>query len=332
MAVREDYLKALGPLTPLYAEKMVTEIIVDSPQRILVERNGKLEAAAAVFDSSAEIQKVIDALVALSGIETRPGQSIFELSFPGGEGRAVAVLPPTSSAGPILVIRKLMRTEWITWDKLVEFGSVSAEAIEFLKHAVFAPVNILISGGAGAGKTTIANRVVELIPAEERVIVVERDREMQARHPGVLYLQAGGPGKVAIDGLILTASKMRPDWLIVGELMGAEAMTAVEVLGRGHSGMVTMHAESVEDSLARLEAMCLTANLGLRLDDIRGLIAAAFGLVLHQKRLPNGKRVIVEIAELRGLEQGRYVLNRLFRYNLDAARLEATGMKPGWQD
>ena len=129
MAVREDYLKALGPLTPLYAEKMVTEIIVDSPQRILVERNGKLEAAAAVFDSSAEIQKVIDALVALSGIETRPGQSIFELSFPGGEGRAVAVLPPTSSAGPILVIRKLMRTEWITWDKLVEFGSVSAEAI-----------------------------------------------------------------------------------------------------------------------------------------------------------------------------------------------------------
>jgi pilus assembly protein CpaF len=165
---------------------------------------------------------------------------------------------------------------------------------------------------------------------KQRVIIVENAHEIQARHPGALYLQAGGPGKVDFGDLILTASKMRPDWLVIGELLGAEAMRAVEVFGRGHSGMTTIHAESAEDALARLEAMCLTASLGLGLGEIRNLVSAAFRLVLYQRRLPDGRRKLVEIVELAGLEEGRYELNRLFRFTPKTERLEATGIKPGW--
>jgi pilus assembly protein CpaF len=325
MYTREDYLIALGRLAPLFADSEVTEILVDSPQRILVEIEGQLREAPVRFDSAAEIQQIIDSLAMLNGSPRTPEQTICEFSFPGGEARLLAVLPPTASGGPALVVRKLMRSGWITWEKLLEWGSISAEALEYLKAAVRAPVNILIAGGTGSGKTTVASRVVELIPPEERVIVVESAHEIQAAHPRALYLECGGPGRVSFADLILTGAKMRPDWLVVGELLGAEAMTAVEVFGRGHSGITTLHAESAEDALARLEAMCLTANLGLGLGEIRNLISAAFRLVLYQRRMPDGTRKLVEIVELRGLEDGRYVLNRLFRFSPESARLEATG-------
>jgi pilus assembly protein CpaF len=329
MYTREDYLKALGRLAPLYADDDVTEIMVDTPLRILVEIKGQLEEAQVQFESVDEIHKIIDALAMLGGLSKMPDQTIFEFSFPGGEARALGVLPPTASGGPILVIRKLVRTSGVTWEKLIEWGSISAEVLEFLKQAIRVQVNILIAGGPGSGKTVLLNRVVELISPEERVVIVERAHEIQADHPRALYLESGGQGKVTIEDLILTTTKMRPDWVIIGELLGAEAMKVVEIFCRGHSGMTNIHAESVEDALARLEALCLTANLGLGLGEIRNLVSAAFHLVLYQRRLPDGRRKIMDVAELAGLEEGRYVLNHLFRYNPESDCLEATGLKPG---
>ena len=331
MSTREDYLRALGPLAALFADRAVSEIMVDSPERTLVEINGQLEQAAILFDSVEEILKVIHTLAELSGEPLQPEQTLVEFSFPEGEARGLAVLPPTALNGPVIVIYKMMQTGWITWEKLVEWGSVTAEALEFLKQAVRIPLNILIAGGTNSGKTTIANRVAELIPPEQRVIVVESVHEIQVRHPRSLYLQGGGPGKVTFEDLILASTRMRPDWLVLGEMRGAEAMKAVEVFSRGHTGITNIHAESAEDALGRLEALCLTANLGLGLGEIRSLVSAAFQLVLYQRRMPDGTRKIIDIVELRGLEGGRYRLERLFRFNPESSRLEPTGISPGWE-
>lgn len=323
-------LAALGPLAELYADPNILEIMVDAPERVLVEKEGHLEQADVKFDSPEGIRALIDDLLALSDETVRPGETILSIRFPGSEARGVAVLPPTAVQGPTLVIRKLMNIGWISWEKLIEWGSVTPEAHAFLQRAVLAPVNILLAGGTGSGKTTVMSRIGELIPAEERLVIVENHHELQIRHPRSVFLEAAGNPAVTMLDLIHTGSIMRPDWLIFGELQGSEAMRVIEVLGRGYSGMTTIHANSLEDALLRLESMCLTANLGLGLLEIRGLIASAFQLICYQKHLPDGTRKLIEIAEVRGVENGQYVLERLFRFDPERGCLEATTVKPSW--
>jgi pilus assembly protein CpaF len=332
MDVQMDKLHAaLGPLAGLYDDPEVMEIMVDGPERVLVERRNRLEDAGVTFSSPEAIHDLIVALAAVEGGQVKPGETVIQIYFPDRITRGVAVLPPTALQGPNLVIRKNRMINGVTWEKLVEYGSVSPEAIDFLRQAVAAHVNILIAGGTFSGKTTIANRVAELIPADERLVIVEKRHEYMMQHPRAVFLEACRAEGVSINDLILTGANMRPDWLIVGELEGAEAMQVVEVFGRGYSGMTILHASSLEDALMRLEAMCLTANLGLRLTEIRGLIAGAFRLLCYQKYLPSGKRRIMEIVELGGLENGQYVLERLFRYDPDQDKLLASGVKASWQ-
>jgi pilus assembly protein CpaF len=323
-------LAALGPLAKLYADPDVLEIMVDSPQRILVERRGKLEDAGVSFDSAAQIYTMVNTLLDISGEPTEPDQSILSLTFPNSEARGVVVLPPTALEGPCVVIRKLMNVGFLTWERLVEYQSVTQELVDLLQSTVDAEVNLLIAGGTGSGKTTVANRIAELIHPEARLVIVEAFHELQVHHPRAVYLEANRRRGVTIHDLIQTASKMRPDWLIFGEMLGSEAMLAVEKLGQGYSGMTTIHANSPEDALARLEAMCLTANMGLGLGEIRNLIGGAIRLVTFQQRLPDGRRKITEVAELLGIENGRYILERLFRYHPDTDRIEATGVKASW--
>ena len=327
----DNLLAALGPLAKLYQDPNVLEIMVDSPDKILVERGGHLEIAEVSFPSAEAILDVVHALLALENETLKPGESIVEIRFPGSEARGLAVLPPVALQGPCLVIRKLMNIGWISWEKLLEFGSITPEALDFLKQAVGAQVNILMAGGTGAGKTTVANRIGELINPEARLVIVEKIHELQIRHPRAVYLETAGQPNLSIQALIQTGAKMRPDWLILGELQGPEAMTALEVLSSGYSGMTTMHANSLEDALMRLEAMCLTASMGLGLVEIRNRIAAALQLVCYQKRLPDGKRKIVDIAEIRGVENGQLVFERIFHYNTETGRLEATGLRASWQ-
>lgn len=330
-ANQEQFVSALGPLAALYADPEVLEIMVDAPERVLVERSGQLLEAGVRFDSPQAVLDVIQALLALNGETAIPGQTILPLRFPGEEARGMAVLPPTALQGPCLTIRKPMNTGWISWEKLLEFGALTPDALECIQRAVLAPVNILMAGGTNSGKTTVANRIAELIPAEQRLIVVEKIHALQIRHPRAVYLEAGQQGAVSYGELIDAAAKMRPDWLAFGELSGAEAMRVVEVLGWGYSGLSTIHANSLEDALARLEAFCLTANLGLGLAEIRNQIAAAFQLVLYQKRLPDGTRKIVQISELRGVQNSQFLLEPLFRYETASQRLKASGIKPSWE-
>ncbi len=327
----EIILSALGPLAGFYADPNILAIMVDGPERVLVEREGVLVDAGVKFSSGEDICSILDNLFKWSGETAKPGQTIFSIHFPDRKASGLVVLPPTASQGPCLVIRKLLNTGWISWEKLIEFNSITPEGYEFLQRAIKIPVNILMAGGTGSGKTTLANRIAELIPSEARLIVVEDIHELQIRHPRATYLEAAGSPDVSIQDLILAGSKMRPDWLIIGELFGAEAMRVVEILSRGHTGMTTIHANGLEDALARLEAMCLTANTGMRLIEIRNLIAAAIQIICYQKRMPDGKRRIVEIVEVRGIENGKYTLERLFCFNAEKDRLEATGVGPSWE-
>ena len=323
-------LNVLGPLAALYSDPAITEIMVDAPDRVLVERNGKLEDAPVYFESEAALRHVMQAALELSGFQFASGQTIGEARFSDAT-RILVIYPPTVSTGPCLVIRKWMPATMLTWEMLIEVGFITADAVDLLRRACQAHVNILVTGSAGSGKTTFTNLLTELIPAEERLVVVEEVRELQIRHARTVCLEAAAPVKTPMVDLLSTASKMFADWLIFGELNGPAVVRAIEIFGHGHTGLTTMHADSVEDALARLEMTCLRANLGLGLSQIRVMIASAIRLITFQEKLPMGRRKATQIVELSGIENDRYVLRPLFHYSSINQRLERTGMAPGWE-
>jgi len=331
----QELLTALGPLAPLYQDQDIAEIIVDSPDHIYVERRApdsdwQLLDIPSPFKTQQDVRALIDAVLALDGIRLGPDKTYADVRFPDGS-RMMAVIPPTAPDSPCLVIRHMLAwgAQPITWENLLKWGCVTQEAYEFLQRAVRTNMTLLVAGGTNSGKTTLANRIAELIPPDKRLVVVEAVHEMQVRHPRCLYLEADGPANVPFADLIEVASRMRPDWLVIGEVWGPEAMRAIQIMSRGHDGLMNLHADSTEDALTKLEAMCLMANLGLGLAEIRRLIVSGLRLIVYQEKLPAGRR-ITQITELRGLENDRYVLQPLFRYNVDQDRLEATGAKPTW--
>jgi pilus assembly protein CpaF len=326
--VEKDLLKALGPLAPLYSDPEVLEIMVDAPERVLVERSGRLEQAGVRFESPEALRAVIDAALALGDVRLAPGQTVGDVRL-SGAARMLAVLPPAAPQGPCLVIRKLHPVT-LTWEKVIELGAITREALDLLQGALRAHASVLIAGGMGSGKTTVANLLAEDIPPQERVLVVEEVHELQIRHPRAVFLEAAGPDKPTMTDLLSAAARMRPDWMVIGELYGPEAMRAFEIASRGHPVITTTHANSAEDALGRLEALCLMANLGLGLGEIRALVASAIQLITFQQRLPDGRRKVMQIVELRGLDNDRYVLQPLFRYDPAKDKLEPAGARPAW--
>jgi len=327
--VEKDLLKALGPLAPLYSDPEVLEIMVDAPERVLVERSGQLEEAGVRFESAEALRGVIEAALAVGGVRMAAGQTVGEARLPGA-ARMLAVLPPTAPQGPCLVLRKL-HPATLTWEEVIERGAITREALDLLRGALRAHASILIAGAAGSGKTTVANLLAQDIPPQERVLVVEAVHELQIRHPRAVFLEAAGPDKPTMTDLLSAAARMRPDWMVIGELYGPEAMRAFDVASRGHSVITTTYANSAEDALGRLEALCLMANLGLGLGEIRALIASAVQLITFQQRMPDGRRKVMQIVEVRGLENERYVLQPLFRYEAGKGVLEPTGARPAWE-
>jgi len=319
----------LDIIKPLLEDPDVMEIMIDGPERVSVEKGGRIQDTDVRFGSNDEVKSVIEEVLQMAGHKLEEGRTVYEVRL-SDNSRMVAVLSPTSISGHSVIFRKWM-TRQLTWEKLIDYGSVTPEYQALMQSAVSAGIGILIAGGTNSGKTTIMNRVVELIPSEKRIIAVEEAHFYQFTHPRAIYLEVDDTANMTMNELLTTASRMRPDWLVVGELEGAEAMRAMQLFSTGYSGITTMHATSVENALTRIESMCLMANLGLGIDDIRQVIASALRLIAYQERLPNGKRKVTQVVEMKGLEDGRYILQPLMRYDNEKEVFILTGTKSGWE-
>lgn len=330
---QNDVLTALGPLAPLMEDATITEILADAPDRVYFERQGKLEDAAPAnkFASPEQLRAVIDAVLALDNITLGPGKTTAEVRLHDGS-RFLGIIPPTAADGPSITLRKFFKTP-ITVELLYEFGAYTPDEHAVIKSAILARRNIISAGDTGSGKTTFLNILTGEIPANERVVTVEETLELQPRAARVVRLATENSSGLTFTQLIDIAARARPDRLIFGEMRGPEVMRMLQIMSVGHDGaMSTLHATGPEDALARMESFCLMANLGLGLSEIRSLIASTIGLITFLQRRPDGARKVMQITEVCGLENDRYVLQPLFRYNPEINAHEATGVKPGWEN
>ena len=328
-----------GPLEPLLADPTVTEIMVNGYDKIFIERKGKIEKTNFVFESDDHLMRIIDRIVSPLGRRVDESSPMVDARLPDGS-RVNAIIPPLALNGPVLTIRKFSKTP-LTVDDLIRFGSVTPEAIEFLKACVLARLNIVVSGGTGSGKTTVLNILSGFIPADERIVTIENAAELQLRQEHVVTLESRPPniegkGEVTIRDLVVNSLRMRPDRIVVGECRSGEALDMLQAMNTGHDGsLTTLHANSPRDTLARLETMCLMAGMDLPLRAIREQIASAIDLIVQQERMRDGSRKIVNITEVQGMEGDVIVMSDIFAFEQQGiedgrviGRLKPTGIRP----
>ena len=315
-----------GPIEPLLKDNTVTEIMVNGPKQVWVERNGKLEKTVIEFDDDDHVMRIIDRIVSPLGRRIDESSPMVDARLPDGS-RINAVIPPISLVGPCLTIRKFSRDP-LTVDDLIRFGTMTPEIAQFLKACVNARLNIVVSGGTGSGKTTLLNVLSSFIPSDERIVTIENAAELQLRQEHVVTLESRPPniegkGEVTIRDLVINALRMRPDRIVVGECRGGEALDMLQAMNTGHDGsMTTVHSNSPRDTLHRLETMVLMAGMDLPVRAIREQIASALDLIIHMARLKDGSRKIVAITEVQGMEGDVIVLQDIFVF-------EQTGFENG---
>ena len=333
----------LGPLEPFLADPAVTEIMVNGAKSIYVEKEGKIERVNSVFESDEHLMRIIERIVAPLGRRIDESSPYVDARLRDGS-RVNAVIPPISLVGPVLTIRKFFKIP-LTVEKLIEFGTVTAEVMEFLKACVIAKVNVLVSGGTGTGKTTFLNVLSSNVPDDERIVTIENAAELQLRQQHVITLESRPPniegrGEVAIRDLVVNCLRMRPDRIIVGECRGSEAFDMLQAMNTGHEGsMTTLHANSARDALARLENMILMAGMELPHRAIREQIASAIDLIIQLERMRDGSRKIVNITEIQGMEGETIVRSDLFKFEQTGfedgrviGRLRPTNLRPKFMD
>ncbi|MBO9306399.1 CpaF family protein [Thermomicrobium sp.] len=328
-----------GPIEPLLKDNTVTEIMVNGPKQVWVERNGKLEKTAIEFDDDDHVMRIIDRIVSPLGRRIDESSPMVDARLPDGS-RINAVIPPISLVGPCLTIRKFSRDP-LTVDDLIRFGTMTLEIAQFLKACVNARLNIVVSGGTGSGKTTLLNVLSSFIPSDERIVTIENAAELQLRQEHVVTLESRPPniegkGEVTIRDLVINALRMRPDRIVVGECRGGEALDMLQAMNTGHDGsMTTVHSNSPRDTLHRLETMVLMAGMDLPVRAIREQIASALDLIIHMARLKDGSRKIVAITEVQGMEGDVIVLQDIFVFEQTGfengkvlGRIRPTGVRP----
>ena len=335
-----DEIIGLGPLEPLLKDPDITEIMVNSPTNIYIEREGKISRASIAFRDNGHIMQVIDKIVSPLGRRIDESSPMVDARLPDGS-RVNAVIPPLSVQGPCITIRKFSKEPYGI-DDLVSFGTLSAEMAQFLRACVQARVNILVSGGIGSGKTTTLNVLSSFIPDDERIITIEDAAELQLHQEHVITLESRPPniegkGRVTIRDLVINSLRMRPDRIIVGEVRGAETLDMLQAMNTGHEGSITTcHANSSRDALARIETMVLMAGTELPSRAIREQISSALNLIVHQSRLRDGTRKITAISEIVGMEGNTITLQDIFVFEqsgIDAkgnviGRFRPTGIVP----
>jgi pilus assembly protein CpaF len=292
----------LGPLEPLLADRSVDEVMVNGPADVWVERRGRIERTDARFETAADLLHAIERVLAPLGRRVDEASPLCDARMADGS-RVNVVIPPLSLSGPLLTIRRFRR-EGFSLRDLVSSGTLPAAAGELLALAVAARASILVSGGTGSGKTTTLNALSGAIPAGERIVTIEDAAELALRQAHVLRLEARPPnlegrGEVTIRQLVRNALRMRPDRIVVGEVRGAEALDLLQALNTGHDGSLsTVHANSPEDALRRVETLALMAGVGLPHAAVREQVASAVDVVVHQTRRPDGSRAVESICEV----------------------------------
>lgn len=332
-----------GPLQILLEDESVTEIMVNGAKNIYVERAGKLFRAPITFESNDHVMRIIERIVSPLGRRIDESSPYVDARLPDGS-RVNAVIPPISLVGPVLTIRKFSKKP-ITVEQLIGFGSITAEAIEFLKACVLARINIIVSGGTGSGKTTLLNILSGFIPSDERILTIENAAELQLRQDHVVTLESRpanieGKGQIAIRDLVINSLRMRPDRIVVGECRGDEAIDMLQAMNTGHDGsMTTAHSNSPRDTLTRLETMTMMAGMELPVRAIREQISSAIDVVVHQERMRDGTRKVVYITEVSGMEGDVITTTDLFSFEQMGyengklvGRLRPTGLRPKFMD
>ncbi|MEA5078589.1 MAG: CpaF family protein [Anaerolineaceae bacterium] len=328
-----------GPLQPLLEDETVTEIMVNGAKSIYVERRGKLQKVPLSFENNEHVMRIIERIVAPLGRRIDESSPYVDARLPDGS-RVNAIIPPISLVGPVLTIRKFSKTP-ISVDQLVQFGSITPEALTFLDACVKARLNIVISGGTGSGKTTLLNVLSSFIPTDERIVTIENAAELQLRQDHVVTLESRpanieGKGEITIRDLVVNALRMRPDRIIVGEIRDAAALDMLQAMNTGHDGsMTTLHSNSPRDTLARLETMTLMAGMDMPMRAIREQVTSAIQLIVHQERMRDGTRKVTYITEVAGMEGDVITMTDLFIFeqvgfenNKVVGRMRATGLRP----
>jgi pilus assembly protein CpaF len=332
-----------GPLQPLLEDESITEIMVNGPKNIYVERKGKIVRVPVTFEGNDHVMRVIERIVAPLGRRIDESSPYVDARLPDGS-RVNAVIPPISLVGPVLTIRKFSKSP-ITIDQMVQFGTITAEAVEFLKACVISRLNIVIAGGTGSGKTTLLNVLSGFIPTDERILTIENAAELQLRQEHVVTLESRpanieGRGEITIRQLVVNALRMRPDRIVVGEIRDEAALDMLQAMNTGHDGsMTTTHANTPRDTLSRLETMTLMAGMDLPVRAIREQISSAVELICQQARMRDGTRKIINITEVSGMEGDVITTTDIFVFEQTGmengkiiGRLRPTGLRPKFMD
>lgn len=333
----------LGPLEPLLQDETLTEIMVNGPDNIYIERYGKIEKTPYSFQSDEHVMRIIDRIVAPLGRRVDESQPYVDARLPDGS-RVNVIIPPLSIAGPVITIRLFAKVPY-TMEDLISFGTLTPELAEFLEACVKSRLNVVISGGTGSGKTTTLNVLSGYIPNDERIITIENAAELQLQQEHIISLESRlpnieGRGEVTIRDLVINSLRMRPDRIIVGEVRSGEALDMLQAMNTGHDGgMTTLHSNSPRDTLARLETMVLMAGTDLPHRAIREQISSALHLIVHQERLRDGSRKVVSMTEVQGMEGDVIVLQDVFAFEQTGfedgrivGRLRPTGVRPKFME
>lgn len=333
-------ITGLGPLEDLLAETDVSEIMVNGPKQIYVERKGKLQKVATTFLNDEHALRIIDRIIAPLGRRVDESSPMVDARLKDGS-RVNVIIRPISLLGPVITIRKFAK-ERITIDDMIRFGTVTREMADLLNACIKARLNVVVAGGTGSGKTTTLNILSGFIPDDERIVTVENAAELQLRQDHVVTLESRPPsvegsGEVTMMDLIINSLRMRPDRVIVGECRGGETLAMLQAMNTGHDGsLTTLHANTPRDALSRIETMCLMAGMDLPIKAIREQTASAVDLIVQQARLKDGSRKIIYITEVVGMEGDMLQLQDIFVFEQTGVdergkivgRLRPTGVRP----
>ncbi|MDI6830491.1 MAG: CpaF family protein [Actinomycetota bacterium] len=324
-----DDILGLGPLESLMRDEAVTEVMVNGPRCVYIEKEGRIYPSDVVLEGEQEIYRIIDRIIGPLGLHVDEASPYVDARLPDGS-RVNVVLPPLSLLGPVLTIRKFRRRPY-TVEELTAAGTLTPAQAEFLSRAVAERKNLVISGGAGTGKTTLLNALSSCIGREERIITLEDAAELRLQQPHVIPLETRPPnlegkGEVTLRDLLRNALRMRPDRIIIGEVRGAEALDLLQALNTGHRGsLTTVHANSPLDALSRLETMALTAGVGLPSHAVREQILQAVDVMVHMERTAGGERRVAEVACMEREEGSRPHLRRVTPSAVESPRGEPGG-------